>query len=153
MPPRARKAAPARSESPPGDHLQLALASQALPPIPAGSAPEPSMRTKPNKETTKNVPPFLTKLYTSVLPRLACLHSRPGELGQRNGLALALSRIRDGLGRLVELSGLALAAWRISAPPGASNVELTALPHSMVSEPETDHLIRWSEDGDSFFGA
>lgn len=81
------------------------------------------------------------------------MHSRPGELGQRNGLALALSRIRDGLGRLVELSGLALAAWRISAPPGASNVELTALPHSMVSEPETDHLIRWSEDGDSFFGA
>ncbi|GJN93111.1 hypothetical protein Rhopal_006156-T1 [Rhodotorula paludigena] len=85
MPPRARKPAPARSESPPVDHLQLALASQALPPIPAGSAPEPSMRTKPNKETTKNVPPFLTKLYT------------------------------------------------------------------MVSEPETDHLIRWSEDGDSFF--
>lgn len=23
---------------------------------------------------------------------------------------------------------------------------------SMVSDPETDDLIRWSEDGDSFFG-
>ncbi|TNY23910.1 transcription factor Hsf1 [Rhodotorula diobovata] len=86
--PRPRKAAPAHPPPDPpaattaaNSGMQLTLAGSQLPLAP----PALPVRAKPNKETTKNVPAFLTKLFT------------------------------------------------------------------MVSDPGTDDLIRWSEDGDSFF--
>ncbi|GAA6049949.1 hypothetical protein JCM3770_007064 [Rhodotorula araucariae] len=88
--PRPRKAQPASQPAPPvtssGLALTLAHAQLPLAPIPQPQPQPPqAMRAKPNKETTKNVPAFLTKLFT------------------------------------------------------------------MVSDPDTDDLIRWSDDGDSFF--
>lgn len=42
--------------------MQLTLAGSQLPLAP----PALPVRAKPNKETTKNIPAFLTKLFTSV---------------------------------------------------------------------------------------
>lgn len=117
--PRPRKAAPAHPPPDPpaattaaNSGMQLTLAGSQLPLAP----PALPVRAKPNKETTKNVPAFLTKLFTSV-PLPTPLLPTPS----------SVERDTDTMDWLT--------------------------PRSMVSDPGTDDLIRWSEDGDSFFGA
>lgn len=98
----------------------------ALAPTLASSAAVP---TRPNRATQRSVPAFLNKLYRCA--------NRPTRGARRETLSLRIASVP------------CLEPAQENDSHGDAD---TATPCSMVSDTSTDDLIRWSEDGESFFG-